>query len=245
MKHKKHPPRSVEWYQDRLGIFTASRTSKVITNKTLKISSQAGDLMDQLLSERWSGEPYDLYQSPWMQRGVELEDDGFLAYESLEGIETEPGGFFTNDAGTIGASPDRLVGANGLLELKCPLLPTQIHAARAGDGNADDHRAQIQCQLWVCEREFVDLFSFHPLLILPPKRVYRDEEYIRVLAAVVNTFVEQLEQNWTELIAKYGKPPRQATIAPVQQQDDPMFVSDADLDAIFAAQRREKEQSNG
>jgi hypothetical protein len=234
---------SYEWWRLRLGIPTSSKFHKILTPKKRQASSQAPDYLFTLLGERLTGEPSDLLQTYPMQRGQALEDQAILAYEGLTDQETKAGGFVTNDAGTIGCSPDRFVGDDGLLEIKCPLAATQVRVALLGDG-ADEHVAQIQGQLWITGRQWCDVFHFHPALVLPPHRVLRDEDFIRDLSAVVTAFAEQLARKWIELEQKYGPFIRLGTEAP-PPPSDPDGVSDADLDAIFAARRQKQEQRNG
>ena len=119
-------PRSQEWHALRLGIPTSSEFSKIITPKTMKLSSQAQGYLCRLLGEWLTGEQVENFASPWMDRGTELEDSAILAYEMLTDTETSPGGFVTTDDGLIGCSPDRLIGDDGDLEIKCPLIHTHI-----------------------------------------------------------------------------------------------------------------------
>jgi len=56
-----------------------------------------------------------------------------------------------------------------------------------------EHKAQVQGQLWIAKREWVDLEIYWPSL--PPfiKRAWRDETYIANLAAAITRFNEELE----------------------------------------------------
>jgi len=245
MKHYKIQQGGAEWHQRRLGIPTSSRFPRIITRKKRQPSSQAEDFMFTLLGERMTGEPADLFQNYAMQRGQELEDDAFRAYEDEHG-PTEPGGFFVTDQDHIGCSPDRLVGAEGLLEIKCPLPGTMVRAAILGDA-AEDHMTQIQGQLWLTERQWVDVFHFHECLILPARRFYRDDNFIRELSAIVTAFSEVLESTWISFEKKFGpfvKPKHK--IPPAIAKDDPLGVNPEDVDLIFAQQLRElRERQNG
>jgi hypothetical protein len=233
---------SLEWRRMRLGIPTSSEFDKLITNKTRKVSSQARDYRDRLLSERISGEPWDLLlQNRAMEHGQELQDDAVNAYEFETGLTTERGGFFTNDEETAGASPDRLVGSDGLVEIKCPLLHTQVHAALSKE-EAEGHMSQIQGQLLITGRQWVDLFHFHPLLALPPRRVWRDEEFLGLLSAVLEAFLLDLRLTWADLEREYGPFPKRGLLAP-PPVPDPEGISEEDVDAIFAARRRELSQA--
>jgi len=59
-----------------------------------------------------------------------------------------------------------------------------------------EHKAQVQGQLWVCERKWVDFISYDPRVSNRPMfviRVKRDEAYINDVAKKINQFVEELK----------------------------------------------------
>jgi len=235
-------PNSEQHQQLRLGVVTASQVSRIMTLKKRALSSQAPNYMFHKIAERATGEPSEIeaYQAPWMERGIALEDQAVKCYEGLHQAETSRGGFWMTLDGNVGCSPDRLVGKKGLLEIKCPLMPRQIETALVGVG--DDYIAQIQFQLFVTEREWVDIFSYHPRLILDPIRVYRDNEFIADLEKILQVFVDEMLRRCAELEAQYGPFPLPGLIAPPPvAKDDPLGVAPEELDAIFAA-RRQKEQ---
>lgn len=227
-------PRSREWFTLRLGIPTSSEFSRIITPKTMKISSQAPAYLHRLLAEWATGAQIEAYQSEFMVRGQELEEDAVAAYELLTGCETSQGNFITTDDGMLGCSPDRLIGDVGDLELKCPAIQTQIGFAL--NGLDDEYKPQVQGRLMIHEREFCDLFSYHPLFSIPPIRVYRDEEFIKVLRPVLQTFVEQMLKAREELEHRYGP-----FVRPEQPKEDggiaALGLSQADLDDIIAGRK--------
>ena len=108
---------TTEWLDLRAGIPTASQFDRIIT-PTGKPSASAIPYMHQLLAERLMGRPITGYVSFDMDRGKDLEPEAVSFYEFTQDVETMPVGFITNDEETIGASPDRLIGSDGLLEIK-------------------------------------------------------------------------------------------------------------------------------
>lgn len=234
---------SVEWYQLRLGIPTASSFHKIITAKKWQASKQAEEYMDHLIAERISGEPEDLYQSEWMQRGQEIEDTAIRGYEWDTGEETAPGGFFTNNAGTAGASPDRLVGLNGLVEIKSPKLHTQVHVERTGD--LEDYHTQLQGQLLITEREWVDVYHYHPQMLLPPQRVYRDEDFLRQLKYVLGVFIADLEKAWEGVQARRGPFERKGTRGVVAPIEYPEFLREEEVEEYIRLRKAKDEISQG
>jgi hypothetical protein len=105
-------------------------------------------------------------------------------------------------SGRKGASPDSLIGNDGGLEIKTRLPHLQIELLEKGDVPSE-HVAQIQGGMWIAEREYWDFVSYWPKLPLFVKRVYRDEAYIKALAAAVDQFNDELDA-LVERIRFYG-----------------------------------------
>lgn len=195
-----------EWYDARIGIPTASCFDQIITPKTMKPSTSAVKYRRKLLAEWMLGLSLDEVNTEVMERGKILEAEAVRWYEFETDRDTETVGFITNDAGTVGCSPDRLVGVNGLAEIKCPLPHT--HIGYLLDGVDDAYRCQLQGQLWVAEREWVDFVSYHPTMPKVKIRVQRDEPFILALKEAVGAFVESMEQGKQQLIALGAIPER-------------------------------------
>lgn len=93
--------------------------------------------------------------NPAMAWGRQHEAQARHAYESLTGDFVTPTGFWVHPlADWLGASPDGLVGAEGLLELKCPgVLPTKMPV---------HHLIQCQVQMMCTRRRWCDYLAWHP-----------------------------------------------------------------------------------
>ena len=184
-------PGSGEWLQVRLGLPTASMFHRIITPAKLEYSRQARAYAFYLVAEKLLNTSLSpLEKTEWMERGNELEPKAIKAYEFQEDVETAPVGFITDDAMTMGATPDRLlIGSAGALEIKCPAPHT--HLAYLIDGFGSDYVAQAQGQNLVGEFEFVDRYSWHPEL--PPRlvRTYRDDAFIGKLREAIERFNEE------------------------------------------------------
>ena len=103
-------------------------------------------------------------------------------------------GFITDDNHTIGCSPDRLVGDEGLLEIKAPLPQTQVEYWISGEVN-ERFRAQLQGQLYVSQRSWVDIVCWHDVLPKVVMRVEPDETFIEALdreLQIFNFFIESV-----------------------------------------------------
>ena len=176
---------SPEWLKLRLGIPTASEFHKIITPGG-KASKQADAYANKLVAEFMAGEPVEAFETPWMVRGRELEADAVSFYELHKGIETKKVGFCVNNG--CGASPDRLIGEDGLLEVKCPAPSTHVEYL-INQKLDEDYWPQIQGQIFVTGRDWADILSYHPKL--PPViiRVERDVDFINNLAGFLQDFL--------------------------------------------------------
>lgn len=184
---------SPEWLAARLGIPTASRFSELVTPKTRKPSSQADKYLRELLAERLLGHPVHEFTSDYMQRGIELEPRAAMSYELQRGVEAVTVGFVLTDDGRAGASPDRLIGEDGALEIKCLSATSHIAALMDPEAAAMDHFAQCQGQLYVAERSWCDLLFYNDELPSVTWRFQRDESYIAALHAARVAFCDRLD----------------------------------------------------
>lgn len=190
---------SEAWRRARMGVPTASAFHRILT-PTGKPSKQAEGYLYELLAELMLGRPLDAPSYPWMQRGSDLEEDAASWYEMQCDIDTDVVGFCTTDDGLIGASPDRLVGDDGLLELKCPSPAIHVQYLLYPQRGVDaEYKTQVLGQLYVTGRKWCDIVSYHPQIQKVIVRVERDEEYISLLDAALRAFCEQLAEGRAEL----------------------------------------------
>lgn len=190
--------RSPAWHAARLGCVTASRIADVTARTKTGYSAARQTYMRQLLAERLTGIPTETYPNAAMRWGTDMEPHAVAAYEDLVAVETEPVGFLNHpDLAFAGASPDRLVGEIGLLEVKCPTTPMHIDMLLSGVV-AEKYLLQMQWQMACSGRSWCDFFSFDPRL--PPAyacyvtRVKRDESLIARLEEEVGTFLAEIEE---------------------------------------------------
>lgn len=161
---------SREWLQARLGIPTASQADRILTPARLKPSSSAVTYRLQLLAEWVLGYPIEWTESSaFMERGTELEAEARAAYEVEMGVDVEEVGLCLAPGGMFAGSPDGLVGSDGGLEIKCPAVHTHIGYLLEPESLAATYRGQVQALLWLTDREWWDLWAYHPEL--PPVRV--------------------------------------------------------------------------
>jgi putative phage-type endonuclease len=183
-----------EWFAARAGIPTASEFSTVMAKgKGGGESVTRRKYMLQLLGERMTGEVIDSYSNAHMERGKVMEAEARDLYQFRTDSELQQVGFIRHDLFMAGASPDSLIGADGSLEIKTALPHIQLERLLSGE-LPSEHRAQVQGQLWISGRQWVDFVSYWPKLPLFVIRVERDEPYIATLADAVATFNAELSE---------------------------------------------------
>ncbi len=191
---------SADWLALRLGIVTCSELDCLLVNGKGQegFGAAAFTYMDTLIGERITGEAADPFGgNRHTERGHELEAVARGLYESREEVATEQVAIILNHG--IGYSPDSLVGANGLTEIKTKLPKFQVGVILAGE-IPKEHVAQCQGGLWVSDREWIDFVSYWPGMPLFVKRAYRDEALIRKISERVTTFYELLEERMNRVM---------------------------------------------
>lgn len=166
------------------------------------------DLRVQLVCERLTGQSQeDAYVNAAMQRGIDKEADAFLAYEAVYGELAEPIGFVAHDELMAGCSPDGLVGANGLLELKCPKTATHLGYLKAGKAPSS-YLPQIMHSLWITGAEWCDFVSFDDRLPaglqLVRYRVTRSDVDLAAYELTVRAFLAEVDKEVADLQARIG-----------------------------------------
>lgn len=186
-----------EWFELRAGIPTASEFSKILTAKTLKLSSQSSDFIDKCIAERIMKRSDEVWGGNYFtDRGHELEPQAVSAYEFITGLTPEKMGFVTNDEKTYGCSPDAIIKDGDItygLEIKCPIGKTQIRYLR-DNILPDAYKLQVQGQLFVTGFPFWDFMSYHPELKPFRIRVYPDEVVQDALSEALGLFEQRVQQ---------------------------------------------------
>lgn len=191
--------RTADWFAMRCGKLTASRFADVMN--VLKDGSPGANrrsLVTLLAVERLTGETVETFTNDAMRRGTELEPAARAAYEAHTGELVREVDFVPHPVlPYVGVSPDGMLDPNGLTEFKCPAnMAKHLDALRSND-HAKEYKWQLQGQLWVCEREWVDAVSFDPRfpthLQLAICRVERDEKAIAQLAEECERANEEIE----------------------------------------------------
>lgn len=142
----------------------------------------------------------DLQNNRHLQHGRKYEQHALLQYKR-ENVSVQECGLFIHDKfGFLGASPDGLIGEDGLIEVKCPSSAVDMTIEEAIDKvkslclektvdsvirlkRNHDYYYQVQGQLQICKRSWCD-FVVWILRTKPPftdnmfiERIVRDDEF--------------------------------------------------------------------
>lgn len=183
---------SVEWWQARLGVVTASNFATVMAEgRDGDPSLTRTELMYRLAGEEITGLPAEeTFKSRAMERGKEMEAEAIADYERRKGVTVNRVGFATNFAGLkrCGASPDGLVGFDGGVETKTMRPDLMIPLLMKGAQMIPAHRAQVMGNMMVWQRDWWDLKIFYPRMPDFTVRVYRDDAYVKRLLDEIERF---------------------------------------------------------
>lgn len=191
---------SDEWYQARLGKWTASFFDKAIT-KTGKKSASSADIVNRLVAEKIVGNPDDTFQSDAMLRGKELESEALDFLNFTHNLSFRSAGFLDSEKG-YGCSPDALDDSSRLgLELKCPSLHTHLEYL-AGEELPGRYKAQVQGSMMVTGFDrwfFCSYFPGIPPLVVS---VERDEKYIKTMLEIIEPLCREVDDKYNRLMEK-------------------------------------------
>lgn len=194
---------SPEWQAARCGLATASMFATVMRTKGRGEDGDSKTRLKyarQIAAEIITGAPADTFTNAHMERGHQVEAEARDYYAVLSDEPIEQVGFIMDEARRAGCSPDALVGAKGLLEIKSALPDILVEHIIKGDF-PPQHKAQTQGGLWLTEREWVDLAIYWPGMKPFVKRAFRDDKYIADLETAVARFNEEVD----EIVAAYER----------------------------------------
>jgi len=120
-------------------------------------------LIDELAEERRTGSCKDGdFVNAAMQWGIDHEDTARRWYARERANQVQQTGFVVHsELNFVGVSPDGLVGDDGLVEIKCPQR-NAFQQVRKANAMPSRYRWQVQGQLWVCGRTWLDFVCFYP-----------------------------------------------------------------------------------
>jgi hypothetical protein len=180
---------SPEWLDARCGKATASRIADILAvKKDGKPTAERERYLMELVGERLTGLTTQHYLTGPMLEGSDVEKVGFVEHPTIA---------------MAGASPDRLVGDVGLVEIKCPTLRTHLDTLLTGE-IPEQYLPHMRWQLACTGRAWCDFATWHPgvptHLRLWVKRLHRDDAQIARDEAAVRAFLGEVEARVSRLL---------------------------------------------
>lgn len=187
---------SDEWKALRLGKATASRMADICSRTQSGWGAMRGNYASELIIERLTGQPVKGYVSKEMEWGTATEDEAKSVYSMFHGVTVESIDFVPHPSIEMsGASPDGLIGTDGLVEIKCPNSMTHIDTLLKGKV-AQKYVLQMHWQMACTGRQWCDFVSYDPRmpenLRLFVKRVPRDDVLVLDLEDKVREFLAEV-----------------------------------------------------
>lgn len=189
--------RSDEWFNARLGKVTASRVADMMSKTKTGPSASRKNYRAELVLERLTGQRQEGFTSGAMQWGTDTEPQARAAYEFLTDRTVTEIGFVVHPRiEGLGASPDGLVGDEGLIEIKCPNSATHLEILESGT-IPDKYIKQMQTQMTCTGRTWCDFVSFDPRFPAEHQiwmhRVQRDEALIAEIEREAVAFLVEVD----------------------------------------------------
>ena len=221
--------RSPEWFKAREGRVTGSSVGAILG---LSPFMSADDVMRRMVRE-YHGADSEFQGNAATQWGTMNEPGACAEYEMETGNTVELCGFYTYEH-WLGASPDGLLGSNGLVEFKCP------YSMRKGEGRFKTaleqmhYYAQMQIQLFITDRDFCDFYQWSPSQT-KLEVVMRDDEFLK-------DSLSKLKEFYDAYLLECGRPDRH--LAPKRVGlHAPQLIAEYDdtVEAIKLYEERKKE----
>lgn len=199
--------RSSDWFAIRCGKVTASRIADLMARTKTGYSTSRANYRAQLVVERLTGTVESSFCSPAMQHGIDTEAEAREAYRQHMLCTVEELAFAEHPTiAMAGASPDGLIGDDGLVEIKCPITATHIDTLLSATV-PDKYLKQMQFQMACTGRTWCDFVSYDNRLPermrLFVSRVPRDDALIREIEAEVVSFLGEVEDIVGKLSAQF------------------------------------------
>jgi hypothetical protein len=187
------------WLAIKAGKLSGSRFRAVLdlNKRNGQPNKPRRDLIADLRRELVTGVLTPVEPNDYMAHGTRCEPIACALYAFTYDVEVEHAAWIPHPTlDYLGFSPDGLIGADGMIEIKSPALEPR-HTRTVQSGKCpDDYMAQCQGGMWITGRQWCDFVSFwepaHELCVV---RVQRDETFIQRLAA-------ECAAVWSQVIAQ-------------------------------------------
>lgn len=200
------------WKLERCGKVTASRIADMMAKTKSGWGASRANYRAELVIEKLTRQPAEKFTNAAMAWGTETEPQARIMYELMHDVEVRQVGMVRHAtiANTL-ASPDGLVGDEGLIEIKCPQSNTHIETLLSGVV-PQKYLYQIAWQMACCGPHiaWADFVSYDPRMPagmqLFVQRIERDTALIKDLEREVPLFLAEVDDTVAQLVRRYGAP---------------------------------------
>lgn len=196
------------WLSARAGKLTASRMADAMAyRKDGKPAAERTKLMRELLAERLTGLSAPHYVNEAMEWGLEHEDEAVDVFVSrFPQYDVRPSRFYEHPTiDNFGATPDREVDADGLLEVKAPTTTTYLEWVMGGVV-PEQHKPQMCAQMLCSGKTWCGFIAYDPRIKIESQRLFMRkyepsaEELAAVEAAAVK-FLDELDAAFDQFVS--------------------------------------------
>ena len=194
-----------EWLALRAGKFTGSDFSVYMgMAKTGKLSETAKKELSKKVLENF-GYRFDIFQTPAMTRGIELEPTAREAYSFIYGKDIKEVGFVDLETYHAGCSPDGVIydedgNIKEIIEIKCPMIETFVSYLDDEFMNSD-YAVQVQFNMFITGADVCHFIVYHPDFNLIVRDIPKDED----MQAKIQTVLENLQDIYDKMYKKVAE----------------------------------------
>lgn len=183
---------SPEWEREKLGKFSASNCSKLITNDG-KPSKQREGYLHDLAGEIITGKKDVAFRNGCTDQGQGREEEAVDFFSMINNVNiSRVGVIYMNEERRVLCSPDGVIGGKEGFECKNPLAKTQVKRLLEAKV-PEEYFAQIQFSLLVTGFKKWHFFSYVPLMKPLHIIVKPDVKFLAALEIELKKSIEELD----------------------------------------------------
>ena len=195
------------WLAERAGKLTASRMCDAMDFlRNGEPSKARTKYLRELLAERLTGYSVPHHVNDAMEHGLEYEDEAVDVFvERYPQYDVRPSRLYLHPRiDNFGATPDREVGADGLLEVKCPTSTTFLEWVLGG-AVPERHKPQMCAQLLCTGRAWVGFIAYDPRIKDERRRLFMRKyqpsaDELRKVEDAAVLFLDELDAMFNEFV---------------------------------------------
>lgn len=150
--------RSKEWFSARAQRITGSAIGAILG---LSPFATPADVMRRMVRD-YHGQPSEFKGNVATEHGTTNEPNALADYVMQYEQVKECGFFVHSDFDWLGASPDGLIGDDGLIEIKCPYSMRHSADGFKSISEQQHYYAQMQYEMFCTGRKWCDFYQWSP-----------------------------------------------------------------------------------